>query len=429
MPIQGSTSASFVLGARTTPQSSTIVMLPFNGNVNDTTTQDFALPHKFITFYGDAHLDSDAKFGSTSLHTFGGADRVEVLLSERSYSTFTIEAWVKWSFFGDYTPIFSLGNDQDNQMDFSTNGSSVRLRIKHNGNLVFDQVSFGSGFSFNRWYHCALICDGTDIRFNVDGDVRSYFYNTTNPFPSSKLTIANFVDGTDPAGGHMGHLDDFRFTKDVKYPYIFDPPLYPITVVDAKLPTLRAFDKSFNSRQDSIISICGFDFTSDWTTVNFYDNMTGLKVSTSTNAIVVNSQLISVNNNATTYPYVDGRMIDIEIVSAVTGQTVRYNQAVMANNNPIWQTAEGVIVNNTMPNKNVSFTLSSTLAFGSDTIRYSIVKGALPPGVDLNTTTGFISGLGPTVTSITTWVIVVRATANNDVNRSADATFKITFNP
>jgi hypothetical protein len=157
--------------------------------------------------------------------------------------------------------------------------------------------------------------------------------------------------------------------------------------------------------------------------------MTGSLVSNSNNAVVLNSQQISVSNNTTSYPFIDGRMVDIEIVNVVTGQTARYNQAMMANNNPIWQTAEGTIVNQTMPNRNVSVLLSSTLAFGSDTIRYSILNGGLPPGVDLNTTTGFISGLGPTVTSITTWVVVIRATANNDFNRVADRTFKITFNP
>ena len=429
MPIQGSTTASFVLGARTTPQSNTISLLPFNGTIGDTTTQDAALPHKYITFYGNAHLDSDAKFGSTSLHTQGGQDRVEVLLSERVYTTFTAEAWVKWSFFSDYTPIFSLGVDTDNQMDLSTNGSSSRLRIKNNGSMAFDQVAFGVSFTINRWYHVVLTCDGTDMRINVDGDARAYFYNTTNPFISSKLTIGNFTDGTEPIGGHIGHIDDFRLTKDVKYLYSFDPPLYPIETVNAPLPKLRAFIGSFNSRQDSTIIICGFDFTSDWTSVNFYDNMTGELISNSNNAAFLNRQQVSVSNNTTTYPFVDGRMVDIEIVNIVTGQSVRYNQAMMANNNPVWQTAEGTIVNQTMPNRNISVLLSSTLAFGSDTIRYSVINGSLPPGTDLNATTGFISGLGPTVTRITTWVVVIRATANNDINRVADRTFKITFNP
>jgi hypothetical protein len=86
--------------------------------------------------------------------------------------------------------------------------------------MAFDQVAFGVSFTLNRWYHVVLTCDGTDMRINVDGDARAYFYNTTNPFASSKLTLGNFTDGTEPIGGHIGHIDDFRLTKDVKYLYI-----------------------------------------------------------------------------------------------------------------------------------------------------------------------------------------------------------------
>lgn len=429
MPIQGSTTASFILGSRTTPQSNTMVLLPFDGNVGDNFTTDLALPRKYITFYGTAALDSDSKFGPTSLRLQGGQDRVEVLLSERSYTTYTIEAWVKWTYFSTYIPIVSLGTDEDNQMDFSTNGTSIRFRIVSGGNIVFDQITSGVAFNFNTWYHCVLICDGTDTRFMVNGVTRAYYFNTTNPFVSNKMTIGHFLDGINPIGGHYGHIDDLRFTKDVKYGDPYDVPLLPLTVVDNPVATIRSFTGSFNSRQTSTISIEGFNFTSDWNVVRFYDATTNALVSTSSTVTFVNSQRITATTDTSIYPFVDGRYVNIQIENSLTYAVVSYNSAFLANNHPIWTTPEGSILSQTMPNRNVAVTVTTTLAFGSDPIRYSLIRGDLPPGVSLNTTTGFISGLGPTVTSITTWVFVLRATANNDVNRFADRTFSITFNP
>ena len=429
MPIQGSTTASFILGARTTEQSNTLVLLPFDGTVGDTSTQDLVLPRKYITFYGTAALDSDSKFGSTSLRLQGGVDRVEVLLSERSYTTFTLEAWVKWTGFSTYIPIVSIGVDEDNQMDFSSNGTSIRYRIVSEGNIVFDQITPGVTFSYNTWYHCVLVCDGTDTRFMVNGVTRAYYFNTTNPFVSNKMTIGHFLDGIDPIGGHNGHIDDVRFTKDVKYGDPYNVPLLALSVLDAPTPSLRFFSGSFNSRQTSTISLEGFNLTSDWNTVRFYDNFTNTLVSTSTTVTFVNDQRITATTETSTYPFTDGRYVDIEIENPQLNQTLRYNSVYLANNHPIWTTPEGSILSQTMPNRNVAVTVTTTLASGSDPIRYSLIKGDFPPGVSLNTTTGFISGLGPTVTSITTWVFVLRATANNDFNRFADRTFSITFNP
>jgi hypothetical protein len=152
-------------------------------------------------------------------------------------------------------------------------------------------------------------------------------------------------------------------------------------------------------------------------------------ISTSSSVGFINSQEITALTETSTYPFPDAVFVDIEIEHSLTYEIVRYNQAFFANNHPVWITPEGSIAVLTMPNRNINVTLSTTLASGSDPIVYSIVKGNLPSGVALNSTTGSIFGLCPLVTEITAFVFVVRATANNDVNRIADRTFSITLNP
>ena len=429
MPIQGSTTSTFVFGARTTPQSDTLVLLPFDGNYGDTTTQDLVLPRKYVTFYGSASLDSNSRFGSTSLNLNGGQDRVEVLLTERTFTAFTIEAWVSYTNFTSYAPIASLGIDEDNCLEYATDGQRIRTRIRQGGVDVFNIVTAITAIQRNVWRHYVLVCDGTNMRFMIDGTTYSYYSNTTFPFPASKFTVGNFLDGVNNIGAIDGYIDDVRLSKVVRYNDPYSVPSLPLVVLDAKTPNIRSFKGSFNSRQTSTISILGFNFTSYWSTVRFYNNSTNTLVSTSSTVTLVNSQEITATTETTAFPFPDIAYVDIEIEHSLTYEIIRFNQAFISHNYPIWQTPEGSIANLTMPNRNINVALSTTLALGSDPIRYSLVSGELPPGVALNSTTGSVFGLVPVVTEIKAYVFVVRATANNDINRTADRTFSITINP
>ena len=72
---------------------------------------------------------------------------------------------------------------------------------------------------------------------------------------------------------------------------------------------------------------------------------------------------------------------------------------------PTWSTAAG-----SLGTVNMSTSFSSTLVASSDSpVTYSIISGALPAGVTLNSTTGFISGTMPVVSVSTTYNFTVRA--------------------
>jgi hypothetical protein len=87
---------------------------------------------------------------------------------------------------------------------------------------------------------------------------------------------------------------------------------------------------------------------------------------------------------------------------------------------PAWTTTAGSLGT---PSTSVSFT-ATLAATGDAPISYLVVSGALPPGINLNTVTGVISGTTPSVTNSTTYNFTVRATdaQNQDTNRAFSLT-------
>jgi hypothetical protein len=83
---------------------------------------------------------------------------------------------------------------------------------------------------------------------------------------------------------------------------------------------------------------------------------------------------------------------------------------------PSWTTAAGSLGS---PNTQASFTTTLT-ATGDAPITYSVVSGALPSGITLNSSTGVLSGTAPSVSSPTTYNFTVRSTdaQNQDTDRA-----------
>jgi hypothetical protein len=90
---------------------------------------------------------------------------------------------------------------------------------------------------------------------------------------------------------------------------------------------------------------------------------------------------------------------------------------------PAWTTIAG-----SLGSTSTSTSFSTTLAATGDApISYLVVSGALPAGINLNTSTGVISGTTPSVASSTTYNFTIRATdaQNQDTNRA----FSLTIAP
>jgi hypothetical protein len=94
---------------------------------------------------------------------------------------------------------------------------------------------------------------------------------------------------------------------------------------------------------------------------------------------------------------------------------------------PIWNTSAGSM--GAFPNGiAVSFTLSATAVLPATTITYTLISGALPTNIILNSVTGVLSGIPPTVTNDTLSAFTVRATDNLGNIRDRSFTMSITGN-
>lgn len=424
MPIQGSTSASFTLGARTTPQSNTIVLMPFEGTSGDTTTQDLALPRKHVTMYGGAFLDTNSKFGNTAVRLNGGQDRIEVLLTERTYTTFTMEAWVNYSNFTTYAPIMSLGIDEDNCIEYATDGQRIRTRIVHNGVEVFNIATAITAIFRNVYRHYVLICDGTNMRFMIDGVTYAYYTGVTFPYPASKLTIGNFLDGINSIGGVDGYIDEVRFSKTVRYSDPYDVPLLSLVYADQAFPIIRNVTGTVDAFTNSVITINGFNFTSDLNVVKFKN--AGNTLITSSTVTLVNSQQITATTDTNITNLTLGTVLDVELSSLITYRSITIPNAFVVNSSPLWTTPAGVLATYVMPNRNINSSVSAYMPGNTgETITYSIVSGSLPPNTTFNPATGTVFGQAPEVSFGAQFTFTVRATAANDPARVNDRTFSI----
>ena len=109
-------------------------------------------------------------------------------------------------------------------------------------------------------------------------------------------------------------------------------------------------------------------------------------------------------------------------VTLASGATTTRTAQITAGTAPSWTTASGTL-GSYSETASISTSVVATDPDGG-AITYSVVSGALPSGVSLNTSTGAITGTAPSVTVDTTYSFTIRAT---DVgSNTTDRAFSIT---
>jgi hypothetical protein len=110
------------------------------------------------------------------------------------------------------------------------------------------------------------------------------------------------------------------------------------------------------------------------------------------------------------------------LVVNTDGGTATFVPGIQYSGVPTWSTGAG-----SLGTANESTSFSTTLSASSDsTVTYSVYSGSLPIGVNLNTSTGVISGTLPEVAGNTTYNFTIRATDGE--NQDTDRNFSITVN-
>jgi hypothetical protein len=110
-----------------------------------------------------------------------------------------------------------------------TNASTLAVAVGSNKWLVYydggQTGNIGTTISTNTWYHVALVFDGTDLVFYVDGSaLQTYSNHAANLQTNGYENIA--IGGYYSTGYVMdGRIEDFRITKGVaRYTGTFTPP-------------------------------------------------------------------------------------------------------------------------------------------------------------------------------------------------------------
>jgi len=205
--------------------SETVLMLPFEGSNNDTSTTDGSSTEHSITFNGDAKIvTAQKKYGSSSLYLDGSDHLTLADHADWTFGTgdFTWEFWVRFSTVtssGYY--ILAANADSSGFFLFRWDGGGGG-----SGNWSYGYTSGGNNWadtlSADTWYHVAVVRSSGDIKVYRDGvEKGSAWTHTTSLDANGGIHI-----GKSHSTEYMtGYLDDFRLTKGVaRYTSNFTPP-------------------------------------------------------------------------------------------------------------------------------------------------------------------------------------------------------------
>ena len=172
---------------------------------------------------------SPYRSGGYSTYFDGGADRIEMTaISDLSSTNYTIEMWVYAEFdLNSSTYVFMENSDDASagNLQFYTVGGGTTLRVteRGNGSLATDVTM---DFESHRWYHLAVVWDGTNTNIYVDGVSKGSSTNNAISGAGNGLTVNG-----DGAGSYVwpGYIRDFRISTTARYTSNFTPPTEALT--------------------------------------------------------------------------------------------------------------------------------------------------------------------------------------------------------
>ena len=135
----------------------------------------------------------------------------------------------------------------------------------------------------------------------------------------------------------------------------------------------------------------------------------------------INSSQITAATNASAVPYVSNAVYNIKVTNP-SGLSSLFLNAGTTDTPPSWTTSSGLLgYISDLARGSKTFTVQATDPEGQS-ISYSVISGALPTGMTLNSSTGVIGGTPNAVGTDTTSTFTIRATANS---LSVDRSFSI----
>ena len=233
-----------VINAITPVDSYTKLLLHCDGADGSTTFTDSSSNNYPVTVVADAQIDTTyKKFGTGSALFDGTGDYLSIPDStdwDFGSGAFTIDFWIRPS-----TVTANIGI----MSQYATTDDAISLRTQGTGTLLSFQVKSGAatiislepahGMSADTWYHVAVVREGNDFTFYVDGSSIGDVTDT-DAMPSLSST---WDIGTDMSGKMNGSLDELRISKGIaRWTENFVPPTYAYGAIDLSDMDVLKFD-------------------------------------------------------------------------------------------------------------------------------------------------------------------------------------------
>ena len=259
----------------------------------------------------------------------------------------------------------------------------------------------------------------------ADGHILVYDATATEwtNAPNSAIALTDLSVGTDAAASGSGGLA-YDNTTGV---FTYTPPVIPADVSDltdtqgllAKPFIVSVDPTSYDGNQGQLFTIRGGNFTTGGT-VKFKDQ-SGTYYSAAVSSVTSTSEVTATTPKD--FTVADGPL-GVRFEAPNSGPTTELTNVIATGSMPVWTTPGGNLANYTI-GQNTSVTVVATDADNSP-ITYTVTLGSLPPNVSLNSSTGVISGTGPTsVSSLTTYTFTI--TAEDNAGNTVDQEFNITY--
>lgn len=230
----------FLAGADNDPYWSSVALLAsFDGADASTTFVDSGPAVRTLAAAGNAQLDTaQAKFGTASLLLDGTGDyasSADNAIWTLGASDFTLEAWVRFAALGGSVNFISHYDSSGGQRGWSFGfvGASNQLRfIRSTDGSSGTTVGLNSGTntftpSTNTWYAVAVVRNGTNVLFFVDGVLlATVALGAVTIFNSSAMLLigASLAGSPTSTEGVNGWIDEVRITVGVaRYAATYTP--------------------------------------------------------------------------------------------------------------------------------------------------------------------------------------------------------------
>jgi hypothetical protein len=159
---------------------------------------------------GNAQISTaQSKFGGASMLFDGSGDYLFAASTPNLIfsGSFTIEFWVNFSATPSNFIALIGGTTANTQLFITTKSNGQGIRFGLTG--VAEYAAGTQTWSTGTWYHVALVRNGTDVKFYVNGTNISDSTYTNSTTYSGTLIIGG-VSGT---ADFNGYIDDLRITK------------------------------------------------------------------------------------------------------------------------------------------------------------------------------------------------------------------------